>query len=136
MKHGPSDGDPGFIFSCSFFIAFNFRCFLRSRCFMEMWCPDDEGRDSWVSVGPRTGGEHDSTLRSLVRLLAEENGASPDCIIVVVLTDSPHSVFVHARQPSAPNPTCNEFKSCTNLEAWARATRPKIVVVVVASDVC
>ena len=24
-----------------------FNCFLRSRCSMEMWCPDDIGRDSW-----------------------------------------------------------------------------------------
>ena len=26
---------------------FNKRCFLRSRCSMEQWCPDDIGRDSW-----------------------------------------------------------------------------------------
>ena len=40
----------------SFFLAFvtsvNKRCFLRSRCFMEMWCPDAIGRDSWDWVGP------------------------------------------------------------------------------------
>ena len=29
-----------------------FNCFLRSRCSMEMWCPDDRGRDSWDWVGP------------------------------------------------------------------------------------
>ena len=29
-----------------------FNCFLRSRCSMEMWCPDDLGRDSWDWVGP------------------------------------------------------------------------------------
>ena len=36
------------------FIAseFNKTCFLRGRCSMEMWCPDDTGRDSWVWVGP------------------------------------------------------------------------------------
>ena len=28
-----------------------FKCFLRSRCSMEMWCPDDIGRDSWDWVG-------------------------------------------------------------------------------------
>ena len=33
---------------------FNHRCFLRSRCSTEMWCPDDIGRDSWDWVGPRT----------------------------------------------------------------------------------
>ena len=31
-----------------------FNCFLRSRCSMEMWCPDDMGRDSWEWVGPPT----------------------------------------------------------------------------------
>ena len=29
-----------------------FNCLLRSRCSMEMWCPDDIGRDSWDWVGP------------------------------------------------------------------------------------
>ena len=29
-----------------------FNCFLRSRCSMEMWCPEDIGRDSWDWVGP------------------------------------------------------------------------------------
>ena len=29
-----------------------FNCFLRSRCSMEVWCPDDIGRDSWDWVGP------------------------------------------------------------------------------------
>ena len=33
-----------------------FNCFLRSRCSMEMWCPDDIGRDSWDWVGPPTWG--------------------------------------------------------------------------------
>ena len=31
-----------------------FNCFLRSRCSMEMWCPDDLGRDGWDWVGPLT----------------------------------------------------------------------------------
>ena len=29
-----------------------FNCFLRCRCSMEMWCPDDRTRDSWDWVGP------------------------------------------------------------------------------------
>ena len=33
-----------------------FNCFLRSRCSMEMWCPDDIGRDSWDWVGPPASG--------------------------------------------------------------------------------
>ena len=28
------------------------RGFLRSRCSVEMWCPDDKGRDNWDWVGP------------------------------------------------------------------------------------
>ena len=43
-------------FTCVSLLAlaskFNFRCFLRCRCFMEMWCPDDIGRDSWDWLGP------------------------------------------------------------------------------------
>ena len=31
---------------------FNFRCFLRDRCSMEIWFPDDMGRESWGWVGP------------------------------------------------------------------------------------
>ena len=31
-------------------------CFLRSRCSMEMWCPDDIGRDCWHWVGPPAWG--------------------------------------------------------------------------------
>ena len=31
---------------------FNCRCFLRCRWSMEMWCPDDIGRESWDWVGP------------------------------------------------------------------------------------
>ena len=48
-----------FLFSCISFKYFQllalvseFNCFLRSRCSMEMWCPDDIGRDSWDWVGP------------------------------------------------------------------------------------
>ena len=48
-----------FLFSCISFTYFvllalvsEFNCFLRSRCSMEMWCPDDIGRDSWDWVGP------------------------------------------------------------------------------------
>ena len=48
-----------FLFSCISFkyvlllaLVSEFNCFLRSRCSMEMWCPDDIGRDSWDWVGP------------------------------------------------------------------------------------
>ena len=40
----------------AFVSGFNKRCFLRSRCSMEMWCPDDIGRDSWDWVGPPAWG--------------------------------------------------------------------------------
>ena len=70
-----------FLFSCISFICvsflafvaeFNCRCFLRSRCSMEMWCPDDIKRN----FNSREWGW---------RLLACSNGASPDCIIVVAV---------------------------------------------------
>ena len=48
-----------FLFFCISFkyvlllaLVSKFNCFLRSRCSMEMWCPDDIGRDSWDWVGP------------------------------------------------------------------------------------
>ena len=41
-----------------------FNCFLGSRCSMEMWCPDDTGRDSWDWVGRVLGREHASTHQS------------------------------------------------------------------------
>ena len=48
-----------FFFSCISFkyflllaIVSELNCFLRSRCSMEMWCPDDIGRLSWDWVGP------------------------------------------------------------------------------------
>ena len=40
----------------AFVSEFNKRCFLRGRSSMEMWCPDDIGRDSCVWVGPPTRG--------------------------------------------------------------------------------
>ena len=52
-----------FLFSCISFKYFSllqsvseFNCFLRSRCSVEMWCPDDIGRDSWDWVGPPAWG--------------------------------------------------------------------------------
>ena len=54
---------------------------------MEMWCPDDTGRDSFLTtkggsgLGRLLGGEHVSTPQSGV----EAPRLSPDCIIVVVV---------------------------------------------------
>ena len=53
-------------------------CFLSSRCSMEMWCPDDTGRDSW-DWGRLRGREHDSTLHG---------GSSP------VKTERPQTVLL------------------------------------------
>ena len=55
VRNGPFEGDHRFHFSL-FSIMLIFRCFLHRRCSMEMWCPDDKGRESWVWVGPLTGG--------------------------------------------------------------------------------
>ena len=55
VRNGPFEGDHRFHFSL-FSIMLIFRCFLHRRCSMEMWCPDDKGRESWVWVGPLTCG--------------------------------------------------------------------------------
>ena len=59
QNHFPEEKVFSFLFSCTSFKYFlllalesEFNCFLRSRCSMEMWCPDDIGRDSWDWVGP------------------------------------------------------------------------------------
>ena len=69
-----------FLFSCISFtfvlllaLVSEFNCFLRSRCSMEMWCPDDIVRDSCFNA-PEWGGGSSPV----------KNGASPDCIVVVV----------------------------------------------------
>ena len=68
-------------------LASEFNCFLRSRCSMEMWCPDDIGRDSWDWVGPLAWGrEHASPLQSGVeapRLLKTE----PRQVGIIVVLD-------------------------------------------------
>ena len=82
-----------FLFSCIsykfvFLLALvsEFNCFLRSRCSMEMWCPDDMGRDSWDWVGPPAWG------RACFNSPEWGGGSSPvktepppDCVIVVVV---------------------------------------------------
>ena len=52
-----------FLFSCVSFKYFKllalvsaFNCFLSGRCSMDMWCPDDVGRDSWDWVEPPAWG--------------------------------------------------------------------------------
>ena len=75
-----------------------FNCFLRSRCSMEIWCPDDTGRDSWDWVGPPAWG------RACFNSQEWGGGSSPvktdpDCIVVVVvvvLSFRP-DVYVHKR---------------------------------------
>ena len=51
-------------FRCWHFLVseFNCRCFLRSLCPMEMWCPDDTGRDSWDFVGATYWRERDESM--------------------------------------------------------------------------
>ena len=57
-----------FLFSCISLkyvlllaLVLEFNCFLRSRFSMEMWCPDDMERDSWIGLGRLLWGEHAST---------------------------------------------------------------------------
>ena len=77
VRKGPFEGEPAFMFFISLFSIFpvssfekiflsnTFRswheyhkfdhtCFLRCRCSMQMWCPDDTGRESWDWVRPPT----------------------------------------------------------------------------------
>ena len=61
---------------------------------MEMWCPDDTRWDTCSWVGHLQGGEYDSTLRSEVeRIVAKENGASLDWIVVAVVVVVSECVF-------------------------------------------
>ena len=80
-----------FFFSCLSFkcvlllaLVSEFNCFLRSRCSMEMWCPDDIGRDRWDWIGPPTWDESMIQLpRVGWRLLACENGASSRLLLLL-----------------------------------------------------
>ena len=95
-----------FLFSCISFkhvsllasvSQFNHRCFLRSRCSMEMWCPDDIGRDSWDWVWSPTWRERacfTSPDRVEWRLLACFK-TEPLQIVVVVVDVFRRDVFVN-----------------------------------------
>ena len=73
--------------SCKYFfllaLVSEFNCFLRGRCSMEMWCPDDILGESMLQL-PRVEW----------KLLACQNGASPDCIIVEWLCCSKRTIVV------------------------------------------
>ena len=85
-----------FVFSFLAYVSgFNKRCFLRSRCSMEMWCPDDIGQDSWIGLGRLLGGEHASTPQSGVEAPRLLKRSLPGCIIVVVLEAKFTRVPVH-----------------------------------------
>ena len=78
-----------FLFTCISFkyvlllaLVSEFNCFLRSRCSMEMWCPDDRGRDSWDWVGPP------ACVRACFNSPEWGGGSSP------VKTEPPQIVFL------------------------------------------
>ena len=93
-----------------------FNCFLRSRCSMEMWCPDDTGRDSWDWVGspawgracfnsPEWGGgsspvktEPHQIVLLLLLLLLLNGYIIPKRIIIVRWADLSDFFFVHFRR--------------------------------------
>ena len=77
------------LFRCQQALEAEFNCFLRGRCSMEMWFPGDMGRDSWDWVGPPAWGracfnspEWGGGSSRRKRIVAKENGASLDWIIV------------------------------------------------------
>ena len=89
-----------FLGSCSAFLSFSFSFVLFWHLYQgftqdvssvvgapwRMWCPDGIGRDSWDWVGPPAWWRACFNSPELEwRLLACENGASPDCIFVVVV---------------------------------------------------
>ena len=84
-----------FLFSCISFkyvlllaLVSELNCFLRSRCSMEMWCPDDTRRDSWDWVGPPVWGRACfNAPQGGGGYSPVKKGASPDCIIVVVASE-------------------------------------------------
>ena len=89
-----------FLFSCISFkyvkllaLVSEFNCFLRSRCSMEMWCPDDTGRDSWDWVGPLAWEREcfNSPARVGFALAAASAAAAVVCCmlyVVVVVSDA------------------------------------------------
>ena len=96
-----------FPFSCTAFkevlllaLVSEFNCFLRSRCSMEMRCPDDAGRDSWDWVGPPPWGEHDSTPQSGVEAPRQLRRSLLQIVLLFLLfstraEESPQ-VYVHS----------------------------------------
>ena len=97
-----------FLFSCISFkyvsllaSVSEFNCFLRSRCSMEMWCPDDIGRDSWDWVGPPAWGEHASTPQSGVEAPRLLKRSLPRLYCCCCFGRVFNSVFVHSCDANA-----------------------------------
>ena len=81
-------------------IVFNCRCFLRGRCAMEMWCPYDTGRESWVWVGPLAGGRaRFNSPEWGGGLLAEDTGTSQN-VLLLLLFFFVHDVLWHSGSQS------------------------------------
>ena len=74
-----------FFFCLLYFLAFvsrfNKRCFLRSRCSMEMWCLDDIGRDSWDWIGPPVWERACFNSPEWAKSSSPVKMEPPDCII-------------------------------------------------------
>ena len=78
-----------YFFQIIFLLALvsEFNCFLRCRCSMEMWCPDDMAGLLGLGWAACLGESMLQLPRVGWRLLPCQNGASPDCIIVVVVSE-------------------------------------------------
>ena len=83
---------------------FHCGCFLRSRCSMAMWCPDNTIHFPGVGVG--------SSRRK--RNVAKENGASPDWIVVACRLLTRWDVYVH-ESPRCPTPLRTNFLCLTRV---------------------
>ena len=116
-----------FLFSCISFKYFfllasvsEFNCFLRSRCSMEMWCPDDIGRDSWDWVGPPAWG------RACFNSPEWGGGSSPvktepPQIVLLLLFRTHMKVCVCAQHLK---PACN-YELIENVQTWRRGPAQK-----------
>ena len=105
-----------FLFSCISFKYFlllalvsEFNCFLRGRCSMEIWCPDDIGRDSWDFGGPPAWGR--ACFNS-----PESGGGSPP-----VKTEPPQTVLMllFLTMVNAANCLCQHVAS-VSCPRWQR----------------
>ena len=67
---------------------------------MEMWCPDDTGRESWDWVGMPAWGEHASTPQSGVEATPPVKTEPPQIVLLLLFWKTIHKcVYPHLEEP-------------------------------------